>query len=80
MNEKPIFAVGAVNDWVSQHMTTRVFKQGDKVQKVSGYRYPGVVVAVFQTTAGAVRYVVESTVPECAGMLHIYNGSQLEAI
>ena len=54
------------------------FNPGDHVVKVSGYRYPGIVVAAFQNMAGQWRYVVECTVPEVAGMLHIYNGGQLE--
>ena len=54
------------------------FNPGDHVVKVSGYRYPGIVVAAFQNLAGQWRYVVECTVPEVAGMLHIYNGGQLE--
>lgn len=51
---------------------------GDKVRKVKGYKWPGVVVALFRTTAGAERVVVECTVPEVAGALHIYNIDQLE--
>lgn len=51
---------------------------GDKVNKVSGYKYPGIVVAVFHNLKGDDRYVVECTVPEVAGMLHIYNRNQLE--
>lgn len=54
------------------------FAVGDKVQKSSGYRWPGVVVSVFATIAGQTRYVVECTVPEVAGALHIYSESQLE--
>jgi hypothetical protein len=55
-------------------------KVGDKVEKVVGYRWPGVVVAVFETTGGKVRYVVECTTPEVAGALHIYNGEQLRVV
>ncbi len=51
---------------------------GDRVQKVRGYRWPGVVVSVFETLAGHRRVVVECTVPEVAGALHIYNEDQLE--
>lgn len=53
---------------------------GDKVEKVSGYRWPGVVVAVFETTQGKLRIVVECTVPEVAGALHIYNPEQLQVL
>lgn len=51
---------------------------GDKVRKVKGYSWPGVVVAKFETLNGKLRYVVECTVPEVAGALHIYSPEQLE--
>lgn len=51
---------------------------GDDVEKVKGYKWPGVVVAVFETLAGDRRYVVECTVPEVAGALHIYSRDQLD--
>lgn len=56
------------------------FYVGTKVEKSSGYRWPGIVVAVFRTTAGDVRYVVECTNPDVAGALHIYNASQLRHV
>lgn len=51
---------------------------GDRVQKLKGYRWPGVIVAIFQTTAGKTRVVVECTVADVAGALHIYAPEQLE--
>lgn len=56
----------------------RHFVVGDKVHKVKGYSWPGVVVSAFQTLSGQRRYVVECTTPEVQGALHIYNGDQLE--
>ena len=53
---------------------------GDKVEKVSGYRWPGVVVAVFETTQGKLRIVVECTVPEVVGALHIYAPEQVRVV
>ena len=53
---------------------------GDKVEKVSGYKWPGVVVSVFDTLAGERRVVVECTTPEVAGALHIYNKNQLKVV
>lgn len=50
---------------------------GDKVQKRTGYRWPGEVVAVFKTLRGERRVVVECTVKEVAGALHIYSEEQL---
>lgn len=54
------------------------FKVGDRVIKVSGYAWPGVVVSVFDTLKGERRVVVECTVAEVAGALHIYNENQLK--
>ena len=53
-------------------------KVGDKVEKVSGYKWPGVVVSVFDTLSGERRVVVECTVAEIAGALHIYYEKQLK--
>ena len=52
-------------------------KVGDKVEKVCGYKWPGIVVSVFDTLAGERRVVVECTTIEVAGALHIYNEKQL---
>lgn len=35
------------------------FKIGDKVRKVSGYRYDGVVIGAYITTIGQTRYSVQ---------------------
>lgn len=53
---------------------------GQTVRKVKGYAYPGVIVSVFQNLKGETRYVVECTVPEVSGMLHIYNREQIEPV
>jgi hypothetical protein len=53
------------------------FQAGDEVEKVRGYRWPGKIVAVFTTLAGEQRIVVECTVPEVAGALHIYSPDQI---
>lgn len=52
-------------------------KTGDKVNKPKGYKFPGTVVAVFTTTLGDTRYVVEM---EGYGLLHIFNREQLELV
>lgn len=57
-----------------------IIKHGDKVSKVKGYKFPGVVVSVFKTTGGDTRYVVEATGKKYVGMLHIFNGEQLKII
>jgi len=51
---------------------------GDKVEKVSGYRFPGVIVAKFFKLNNDVRYVVECIAPSASGMLHIFSGKQLK--
>jgi hypothetical protein len=56
-------------------MTDVPFKVGDRVKKRSGYEYPGFIVSVFTNRAGA---VVEADHSAFSGMLHIFNGDQLE--
>ncbi|MCP4182299.1 MAG: hypothetical protein GY761_03145 [Hyphomicrobiales bacterium] len=53
-----------------------MFEEGDKVRKPKGYSFDGVIVSVFQTLSGNRRYVVEHET--ITGMLHIFNGGQLE--
>lgn len=53
---------------------------GDVVEKISGYQWPGVVVAVFRTLKHKVRIVVECTVPGVSGALHIYSPGQLKKV
>lgn len=50
-----------------------MFEIGDKVRKVKGYMYFGIVVAKFLTTSSQLRYVVENV-----GVLFIFNEGQLE--
>lgn len=54
-----------------------MIEEGDHVKKKSGYKWPGVIVSKFLTTAGETRFVVECTARACAGALHIYNEGQL---
>ena len=52
---------------------------GDKVEKVSGYRFPGIIVAKFNKLDGETeRFVVECVSPTVCGMLHIFSGKQLK--
>jgi hypothetical protein len=57
---------------------TPIFELFDRVKKRNGYSFPGLIVSVFRTTSGETRYVVEATGEEYKGMLHIFNGDQLE--
>lgn len=56
------------------------FKVGDRVKKVKGYAFDGIVVSVFNNTNGDVRLVVEmeSSDGNGSGMLHIFSPTQLE--
>jgi len=56
---------------------TVTLETGDTVKKIKGYAWPGVIVARFTTLAGKTRYVVECTVPEVKGALHIYSPEQI---
>lgn len=58
----------------------RTFYRGESVKKVGGYKWPGVILATFDTLAGEPRVVVECTVPEVAGALHIFNTNQIERL
>ena len=59
---------------------------GDKVEKIGGYKYPGIVVAKFTkldpAATGAIqeRFVVECTEPAVSGMLHIFREGQLQKV
>ncbi len=52
-------------------------KVGDQIRKIKGYAWPGEVRAVFTNKEGETRVVVECTVPEVSGALHIFNPGQL---
>lgn len=69
----------AQNAQEGRKVTTPQFDVGDKVQKGTGFRFPGTIRAVFYTNAGELRYVVEADNEDFAGMLHIYNPKQLIA-
>jgi len=51
---------------------------GSRVKKIRGYKWPGIIIADFLTLSGERRLVVECTVPEVRGALHIYAPEQLE--
>ena len=58
-----------------------MMKVGDKVEKISGYKYPGIVVAKFKTIDNMKeRFVVECTEPAVSGMLHIFREGQLKKL
>ena len=51
---------------------------GDKVEKISGSRFSGVVVARFRKIDnGQARFVVECTEPSTCGLLQIFRENQL---
>lgn len=59
-------------------MTIFKFDQWQPVRKVSGYPFPGIIVARFVTQARHIRYVVECTALGVEGCLHIFSEDQLE--
>lgn len=60
------------------HENGALYCVGDTVQKRRGYRFPGVVVAVYETLNGDTRYVVECTAESAEGCQHIFNEGQLD--
>lgn len=56
------------------------FQVGDIVAKSSGYRFPGVIVAIYRTLKGEARVVVECTAEACEGIQHIYNFDQIRLV
>lgn len=62
----------------TQYTVYAEFRLGDRVQKRTGYKWPGRIVSIFATLKGEVRFVVECTVPEVQGALHIYSYAQLK--
>lgn len=58
----------------------QAYKLSYRVQKVSGYKWPGVIVAIFCNHSGQLRCVVECDAPEVEGALHIYNLGQIQRI
>jgi len=57
--------------------TEHVFERGDRVGKISGYEFYGVVIGKMEKLDGSVRYAVESVAPHAEKMIHIYSGAQL---
>ena len=58
-----------------------MMKIGDKVEKISGYKYPGIVVARFnKLNSTQERFVVECTESVVSGMLHIFREGQLQKV
>lgn len=73
---EPAVALGQGASWpVQLAPRDHGFLIGDRVAKVSGYIFDGVVVSAFNTTANVRRYVVESIASP--GLLHIFSGAQL---
>lgn len=60
--------------------TEDLLEIGDKVVKVSGYRYTGEIRSIIKKKDGSIRYVVESTSEDTEGMLHIFSRSQIALV
>lgn len=56
-----------------------LFGLGDAVVKVTGYKFPGIVIGhVWTTKTGKIRYIVECTASGADGLLHIFEERQLK--
>ena len=55
-------------------------KIGDKIKKITGYVFVGIIVSIFKNLSGEIRIVAELTTENGKGMLHIFNENQLEVI
>lgn len=53
------------------------FQSGQKVEKTSGYRFPGIVLDCVAKTNGLEVYLVEADHPDFTGMVHVFNENQL---
>jgi hypothetical protein len=60
------------NDMIFHHFV------GQTVQKIKGYKYPGIILVAFKTLDGKARYVVEADHPDFRGMLHIFSDNDIE--
>jgi len=81
----PLYPASAISRLVKERDETLnvpngCLNVGHQVRKTSGYPFPGEVRSVFKTRAGLVRYVIEATGEDYAGMLHIFSPGQLAAI
>lgn len=56
------------------------FKIGQQVQKITGYKFPGVVIGIATKLDGRVLYLVECTAAGAEGVCHIYGESNLEVM
>jgi hypothetical protein len=63
---------GPPNDRIFHHFV------GQAVQKIKGYKYPGIILVAFKTLDGKARYVVEADHPDFRGMLHIFSDADIE--
>ncbi len=66
-----------LNGRISGNTCKKRLKVGDKVDKLSGYSFPGTVVSVFKNSKSETRVVVEM---DSYGLLHIFSESNLKKI
>ena len=61
-------------------MSHDIIPIGTSVVKTNGYPFPGEVRSVFKNRKGELRYVIEATGDDYAGMLHIFSPQQIAAL
>lgn len=54
------------------------FNVGDAVQKIKGYKFPGIVIGIATKLDGRILYLVECTADGAAGVCHIFSEKDLE--
>jgi hypothetical protein len=72
----PQYKKGGLHAMPSEKIAHHLLHQ--KVRKIKGYKYPGVIVSIFYTLDKNVRYVVEADHPDFRGMLHIFSDNDIE--
>jgi len=73
LGDDVIEKIKRLKDIINQNETK--FKVGDKVHKPKGYKFPCIIVGVFETIGGETRVIGEM---DEYGLLHIFNENQLE--
>ncbi len=56
------------------------FQLNQKVQKIRGYKFPGIIIGIATKLNGKVLYLVECTAKDAEGMCHIFSEADLEAV
>jgi len=53
------------------------YQRLDKVEKITGYRYPGIYLGEITKVDGTTVHIVEADHPDFRGMVHVFSAAQL---